>query len=75
MNKPPIEVDNFGGAPFAEHNQLCHVCWVAPAVLLLNNGVFQPCDACQDRGWTLIQVRSQYLKRILRRLRLEWRPR
>ena len=55
FRRPPIKVNDFDGAPAAEHNQWCHVCWVKPAVLLLNTGVFQPCDRCQHRGWALIR--------------------
>lgn len=71
MNLVEIIVDDFGGAPFAEHNMPCAVCWERSAVLFLNAGVFEPCWECQREGWELKQKgkwrrwRSQALKKRL----------
>lgn len=51
LHKP--RVDDFGGAPVAEHDYVCPVCWSKAAVLLLNTGVFHPCDDCREVGWEL----------------------
>lgn len=50
-------VNDFGGAPFAEHDQACAVCQVNKAVYLLNSGRFEPCWECQAyEGWRLKKV-------------------
>jgi hypothetical protein len=69
---PPVTVNDFDGAPVAEHNQWCHVCWERPANLFLNNGVFQPCVRCQKRGWVLVRVRPSAVRRLDR---WRWRQR
>lgn len=40
-------------AMFADHDQACAICWSEHAVLEMNPGVFQPCWACQEKGWSL----------------------
>jgi hypothetical protein len=54
MELARIVVDDFGGAPIAEHNMPCAVCGREHAVLCLNNGTFEPCWNCQRAGWVLI---------------------
>lgn len=49
-------VNDFGGAPVAEHDQCCHVCRVYKAVLDLNSGLFEPCRSCQKEGWRLMRL-------------------
>jgi hypothetical protein len=43
--------------PFAIHNMPCAVCAVQPAVYFLDNGTFEPCWTCQEKGWQLRQKR------------------
>lgn len=56
MELSPIVVNDFGGAPIAEHNMPCAVCGCCHAVLYLNTGVFLPCWKCQKHGWRTVQV-------------------
>lgn len=51
-----IVVNDFGGAPVAEHNMPCPVCGVNHAVLYLNAGIFYPCRQCAREGWTLLRL-------------------
>ena len=51
MELAQIKVDDFGGAPVAEHNMPCSVCRVEKAVLDLGTGRFEPCWKCQSQGW------------------------
>ena len=51
MKLAEIIVDDFGGAPAAEHNMPCAICRERKAVLLLDYGRFAPCWECQRRGW------------------------
>ena len=44
-------VNDFGGAPVAEHDVVCPICGQRHAVLLLNVGRFSPCWDCQRKGW------------------------
>jgi len=53
MEMLKIEVNTFGGAPFADHNMPCAVCGEKKAVLELWCGRFQPCWECQRKGWKL----------------------
>jgi hypothetical protein len=64
-----ISVNDFGGAPVAEHNMPCAVCRSRHAVLVLDKGVFEPCWECQSRGWQLKQRRGALymIGKILRR--------
>lgn len=52
------QVNDFGGAPIAEHDHACCVCWVKPSVLVLNEGRFDPCWSCQRAGWRLVKRRK-----------------
>ncbi len=61
MELVKIEVNTFGGSPFAEHNMPCAVCGVEKAVLFMNNGTFEPCRKCQAKGWALIK-QSRFMK-------------
>jgi hypothetical protein len=59
MVKPVV--NDFGGAPIAEHNIPCAVCWTRPAVYNLSaqkplGGKFSPCWICQEEGWFLSRV-------------------
>ena len=60
-----IIVNDFGGAPIAEHNFPCPVCRSAKAVLDLNTGIFHPCWDCRKKGWDLVQ--RSYMRRLLTR--------
>lgn len=51
-----ITVNDFGGAPVAEHNMPCPVCGIKHAVLYLNAGIFYPCRQCERGGWTLLRL-------------------
>ena len=51
-------VNDFGGAPFAEHDQACAVCGVEKAVLELHTGHFLPCWVCQQDGWKLTKKKG-----------------
>ena len=62
MKKHQPKVNDFGGAPVAEHDVVCAVCRIESAVLVLNTGVFQPCWNCQKKGW-----RTMIVPRWLRR--------
>ena len=48
-------INDFGGAPVAEHDVICPVCVEHHAVLLLNEGRFLPCWNCQSKGWRTYQ--------------------
>jgi len=58
MELAKIDVDDFGGSPFAEHNMPCAICGVKHAMLELNYGRFQPCCGCQSEGWHAIKIRG-----------------
>ena len=47
------QVDDYGGAPFADHDYACPVCQQNKAILVLHTGVFHPCDSCRSKGWEL----------------------
>ena len=49
--KPTI--NDFGGAPFAEHNMPCAICRDEKAVLDLSCGIFRPCWTCQKDGFDI----------------------
>lgn len=55
MQLAKIEVNDFGGAPFCEHNMPCPVCGQWPAVLVMDTGVFEPCWECQSYGWQTLR--------------------
>lgn len=50
MNLAKIEVNTFGGSPFAEHNMPCAICREKHAVLNLGGGAMEPCWGCQKEG-------------------------
>lgn len=56
MELAKIEVNDFGGAPFAEHNMPCPVCRKQPAVIFLNMGTFHPCRKCESAGWVTVKA-------------------
>lgn len=56
MELAKIEINDFGGAPVAEHNMPCPVCSMKPAVLILNTGTFMPCRGCQEKGWRTLKT-------------------
>lgn len=56
MDLAKIEVNTFGGAPIAEHNMPCPICWKEKAVLFLNTGTFYPCRKCASHGWVLLRL-------------------
>ena len=58
MEIAKIVVDDFGGAPVAEHNMPCPICRKKPAVLYLNKGQFHPCRKCESEGWRTYKVRG-----------------
>lgn len=58
IHKP--KVNDFGGAPVAEHDYACPVCWVNKAMLTLNTGVFNPCNDCKASGW---EIRRRKLRK------------
>lgn len=51
IHKPVV--NDFGGAPIADHDVACPVCWINKAKLVLNTGVFQPCEECRIGGWEM----------------------
>jgi hypothetical protein len=55
VNLAKIEINDFGGAPIAEHNMPCAVCGTNHAVLEIGFGRFSPCWECQKKGWELIR--------------------
>jgi len=56
MELAKIEVNDYGGAPFASHNMPCPICREKPAVLSMNEGTFQPCWSCQRTGWVTVKA-------------------
>lgn len=48
-----IKVFDYGGSPVATHNMPCAVCRTRHAVIMLSEGIFQPCWECQAKGWKL----------------------
>lgn len=54
MHEP--QINDFGGAPVAEHDVACPVCWTKKAVLEMGSGVFQACWDCQSAGWKTVQL-------------------
>ena len=65
MKPALVRVNDFGGAPVAEHNHPCGVCWWRSSVLDLPSGVFGPCWECQAGGWRMMQV-PKWLDALLR---------
>ncbi len=61
MELAKIEVNDFGGAPAAEHNIPCPVCGKKAAVLALGTGVFGPCWTCKSKGWLTLRVKPWQL--------------
>lgn len=59
-----VEINDYGGAPFATHNQPCAVCHTLPAVLIMNSGIFQPCHRCRSDGWGLHRKEDGFWKRL-----------
>ncbi len=64
MNKHIPIVNDFGGAPVAEHDVICPVCVEHPSVLFLNEGTFLPCWDCQRKGWRTYQFPIWLMKLI-----------
>lgn len=54
MKLAEIIINDFGGAPFVEHNMPCAVCKVNKAVYDLDSGYFHPCWKCQKCGIKLV---------------------
>jgi len=69
MELAEIKVNDWGGAPAADHNMPCAVCRENHAVLNLNTGRFHPCWCCQDmRRVDLVQWKRwvpKWLKSIV----------
>jgi hypothetical protein len=51
------------GGPWAIHDQACAVCSTNAAVLDFNVGMYQPCWACQDQGFTLMFKPRRWFRR------------
>lgn len=66
MKLAQIIVNDFDGAPVAEHNFPCAVCQDLPAVLHLPTGIFHPCRLCQSVGWRLFNP-PRWLERLISR--------
>lgn len=67
MKLAKIVVNDFGGAPFADHNMPCFICGIEPAVYNLNTGIFEPCWKCQGKGWRIVRRSTSFrdwLKKI-----------
>lgn len=62
MSLAKIEVNDYGGAPFATHNFPCAVCGERPAVLGMGNGVFGPCWGCKSKGWRTLRLPKWLLR-------------
>jgi hypothetical protein len=60
MHAPVVETD---GGPWAIHDMACSVCWEKPAMLMVNNGVFWPCDSCREDGWEIGRIRIKRFQR------------
>ena len=60
-------INDFGGAPFAEHDMACPVCSVNHAVLELDTGRFNPCWECQKEGWIMHRL-PKWVVRIMKRM-------
>ncbi len=63
MKIAKVKINDFGGAPVAEHNMPCAVCLTEKAVYNLSanlpkSGTFDPCWGCQARGFHLVNVRK-----------------
>lgn len=50
-----VQINDYGGAPVADHNMPCAVCQTEPAMLDLNSGVFHPCWMCQRSDHDLVR--------------------
>lgn len=51
---------------FAFHDHACPVCWQEHAVLVMQDGIFQPCWKCQEKGWELRQKRWRRFRASVR---------
>ncbi len=58
-------IDDFGGAPFAEHDVICPICIEQSAVYLLNDGIFLPCWKCQHDGWITHRL-PKWLSKVIK---------
>ena len=57
-----IEINDFGGAPVADHNFPCPACGKKKAMLFMNTGRFHPCCDCTCQGWVMILLPSWVLR-------------
>ncbi len=71
-----IKVNDFGGAPMAEHDMPCPVCMDEKAVYLIGYApYFQPCRKCESYGWVTVRA-TGWRRRVLQFLGLlNWVPR
>lgn len=62
--KPTITTD---GGPWAKHDMPCCVLQeIAPAVLNIDENVFEPSWQAQEQGWQLVRVKSKWQKFVLK---------
>jgi len=61
-HKPEIQVEG----PSATHTQGCAVRHGEPAVLDMNEWVFQPSWAAQEEGWRLVHAKSWWQRTLLK---------
>lgn len=59
MHAPVVESHGI----LAHHDVACAVCWEKPAMLMMNNGVFWPCDECRAKGWETVRFKWKWLQR------------
>ena len=52
-------VNDFGGAPVAEHDYACPVCWERKAILALIQASSNHVSICREAGWELRRRRWQ----------------
>ncbi len=72
MEMMKVKIDDFGGAPIAEHNMPCAVCHKKKAVYNLSaghakSGVFDPCWDCEKKGWFTSRVTTSFAKFMRKR--------
>ena len=67
MELAKIEVNDFGGSPFAEHNMPCPIFWTEEkAVYNLSTGIFHPSRAAKSFGWRLVKCDNWFRKKLIK---------
>lgn len=60
MDLPEIKTNDYGGAPFGEHNMPCNIHPRKHAMWFMNTGIFYPSFEAHQEGWRQIKLTNWF---------------